>query len=172
MKNYYLMLFVAISIVIGGCENQAKQQEIEKQRQEDSIRVVESVKKEFAEKEAKERAERERQEAAEKEAKERAERERQEAEEKERIEQDGFTTSASGVFSIKKVLESSYQDGVRGGGFCKRWGNPHAAGHGTEAYFKNRWTSSYGIPNNEKAKEVYNQALKEYLRGYNDGLNF
>jgi len=156
MKNYYLMLFVAISIVIGGCENQAKQQEIEKQRQEDSIRVVESVKKEFAEKEAKERAERE----------------RQEAEEKERIEQDGFTTSASGVFSIKKVLESSYQDGVRGGGFCKRWGNPHAAGHGTEAYFKNRWTSSYGIPNNEKAKEVYNQALKEYLRGYNDGLNF
>ena len=167
MKKLILMALVAISIVISSCDNQARQREIEKQRQEDSIRVAENVKKELAEKEAKEKAEREK-----REAEERAERERQEAEEKERIEQDGFTTSASGVFSIKKVLESSYQNGVRGGGLCKRYGDPHFAGHGTEAYFKNSWTNAYGIPNNEKAKEVYNQALKEYLRGYNDGLNF
>ena len=59
------MVFVAFSIAISSCDNQAKQREIEKQRQEDSIRVAENVKKELAEKEAKERAERERQEAEE-----------------------------------------------------------------------------------------------------------
>ena len=84
MKKIYLMVFVAFSIAISSCDNQAKQREIEKQRQEDSIRVAENVEKELAEKEAKERAEREKQEAeelAEKEAKEHAEREKQEAEE-------------------------------------------------------------------------------------------
>ena len=84
MKRIYLMVFVAFSIAISSCDNQARQREIEKQRQEDSIRVAENVEKELAEKEAKERAEREKQEAeelAEKEAKERAEREKQEAEE-------------------------------------------------------------------------------------------
>ena len=70
MKKFYLMIFVAFSIVISSCDNQAKQREIEKQRQEDSIRVAENVKKELAEKEAKEKAEREK-----REAEERAERE-------------------------------------------------------------------------------------------------
>lgn len=59
MKKFILMALVAISIVISGCDNQTKQREIEKQRQEDSIRVAENVKKELAEKEAKERAARE-----------------------------------------------------------------------------------------------------------------
>lgn len=73
MKKIYLMVFVAFSIAISSCDNQAKQREIEKQRQEDSIRVAEIVKKELAES-----AEREKQEAeerTEKEAAERAERE-------------------------------------------------------------------------------------------------
>lgn len=41
MKRIYLMALVAISIVISGCDNQAKQRELEEQRQEDSIRVAE-----------------------------------------------------------------------------------------------------------------------------------
>ena len=48
MKKFYLMIFVAFSIAISSCDNQAKQREIEKQRQEDSIRVAENVKKELA----------------------------------------------------------------------------------------------------------------------------
>ena len=52
MKKIYLMVFVAFSIAISSCDNQAKQQEIEKQHQEDSISVAENVKKELAEKEA------------------------------------------------------------------------------------------------------------------------
>ena len=75
MKKIYLMVFVAFSIAISSCDNQAKQREIEKQRQEDSIRVAENVKKELAEKEARERAEREKQEAEERAAREAAERE-------------------------------------------------------------------------------------------------
>ena len=58
------MVFVAMSIVISGCNNQAKQQEIERQRQ-DSIQAAELAEKkrmeqERAEKEAAERAERDR----------------------------------------------------------------------------------------------------------------
>lgn len=75
MKRINLWALVAISIVISGCDNQAKQSEIEKQRQEDSIRVAENVKKELAEKEAKEKAERERKEAEERAAREATERE-------------------------------------------------------------------------------------------------
>ena len=75
MKRIYLMVFVAFSIAISSCDNQARQREIEKQRQEDSIRVAENVEKELAEKEAKERAEREKQEAEELAARETAERE-------------------------------------------------------------------------------------------------
>lgn len=75
MKRIYLMALVTNLIVISSCNNQAKQQEIEKQRQEDSMRVAENVKKELAEKEAKEKAEREKQEAEERAAREAAERE-------------------------------------------------------------------------------------------------
>ena len=75
MKKTFFMVFVAFSVAISSCDNQAKQREIEKQRQEDSIRVAENVKKELAEKEAKERAEREKQEAEERAAREAAERE-------------------------------------------------------------------------------------------------
>ena len=114
MKRIYLMVFVAFSIAISSCDNQARQREIEKQRQEDSIRVAENVEKELAEKEAKERAEREKQEAeelAEKEAKERAEREKQEAEElaaRETAERESRTwTGASSVSELRQKLDGT-----------------------------------------------------------------
>ena len=98
MKKFYLMVFVAFSIAISSCDNQAKQREIEKQRQEDSIRVAENVKKELAEKEAKERAEREEQEE-----KKRAEREKQEAQE--RAEREAKTwTGASSISELRSKL--------------------------------------------------------------------
>ena len=105
------MALVAISIVISGCDNQAKQREIEKQRQEDSIRVAENVKKELAEKEAKERAEREKREAEERAAREAAEREKREAEERaarEAAERESKTwTGASSVSELRQKLEGT-----------------------------------------------------------------
>ena len=101
MKKIYLMVFVAFSIAISSCDNQAKHREIEKQRQEDSIRVAENVKKELAEKEAKEKAEREK-----REAEERAERERQEAEE--RAERESRTwTGASSESELRQKLDGT-----------------------------------------------------------------
>ena len=73
MKKYILIPIVLLSLVFVGCDNQAKQQELEKQKIEDSIRVAENTKKELAEKEAKERAEREKQEAKERAARKAAE---------------------------------------------------------------------------------------------------
>ena len=95
MKKIYLMVFVAFSIAISSCDNQAKQREIEKQRQEDSIRVAENVKKELAEKEAKEKAEREKQEEEERAAREAAERESK------------TWTGASSVSELRQKLEGT-----------------------------------------------------------------
>lgn len=109
MKKLILMAFVAISIVISGCDNQAKQRELEKQRHEDSIRVAENVKKELAEKEAKERAEREEQEA-----KERAEREKQEAQERAEREAKTWTGASSESELRQKLNGTSWYINQRG----------------------------------------------------------
>ena len=101
MKKIYLMVFVAFSVAISSCDNQAKQRELEKQRQEDSIRVAENVKKELAEKEAKERAEREKQEAEERAA-------REEAERAERAEREAKTwTGASSESELRQKLNGT-----------------------------------------------------------------
>lgn len=72
---FFTALFAA-SLLVAGCNNQSKRQEIEKHRQEDSIRIAENVKKELAGKEAQERAVREK-----REAQEYAKREKREAQE-------------------------------------------------------------------------------------------
>lgn len=67
MKKIIIMTIVAISLITSGCNNEAKQQEIERQRQ-DSIQAAERAEKKRAEQE---RAEREAAERAEREAAER-----------------------------------------------------------------------------------------------------
>lgn len=97
MKKIYLMVFVAFSIAISSCDNQAKQQEIEKQHQEDSISVAENVKKELAEKEAKEKAEREKQDT-----------EKQREETKEKWETEDFQKNSS---AFEKNLSQKAKQG-------------------------------------------------------------
>lgn len=58
MQKAYFLVGVLSLIFVWGCNNQAKQQELEKQKYEDSIRIAENVKKELEEKEDTERAER------------------------------------------------------------------------------------------------------------------
>lgn len=55
-KKAYFLVGVLSLIIVWGCNNQAKQQELEKQKQEDSIRIAEKVKKELEEQEATEQA--------------------------------------------------------------------------------------------------------------------
>lgn len=104
MKKIFFMALVAVTLVISGCDNQAKQRELEEQRQEDSIRVAENVKKELAEKEAKEKAEREK-----REAEERAERERQEAEERAERESKTWTGASSESELRSKLIGTSWE---------------------------------------------------------------
>lgn len=86
---------------------------------------------------------------------------------------DTFTTP-QGTYNINKTLNKFYNSGVRDGAGDKSLTFPeyHRRGQGTEKEFKRMWTTEYGIPNNEKAKEVYKSALKKYIQGYDEGWNF
>ena len=99
--------------------------------------------------------------------------ERAEQERAERIERISFTTS-QGTFNIEEVLDHFYNVGTDQG--TRNKNSPrsiyHFAGYGTETKFKDLWVYWYGIPKNEKAKDVYNRALKKYIKGYDDGWNF
>lgn len=147
-----LLVAGALLAMLCGCNNQAKQQEIERQRQ-DSIQAAERAEKERAKQEAAERAERE--------AAERAERERK-----------SFTTSL-GTFDIDAVLNDCYQKGASNG---SSWGNPDSRTYSpewkSEEKFKLFWTSNFGIPNNEKAKSVFQQGYERYKQGWDDAVNF
>lgn len=155
MKFTELILAVAVvALCLASCGNnsQAKQQEIERQRQ-DSIQAAERVERERAEQE-------------------RAEREEAERAEAERRERESFTTSL-GTFSIQEALDSSYQKGASNGA---SWGKPEDRSYDpewrTEEKFKLYWTRNYGIPNNEKAQDVYRQAYERYTQGWDDAVNF
>ncbi len=98
MKKVLSMAVVAVLLVISGCDNQAKQRVIEKQRQEDSIRIAENVKKELAEKAAKERAVREKEEAEKRAAREAAEKAERESK---------TWTGASSVSELRRKLDGT-----------------------------------------------------------------
>ena len=82
-----------------------------------------------------------------------------------------FTTS-KGSYLVDATLERYYNLGVSDGALDKKHSSYHGCGSGTEDAFKSRWASNEGIPNNDKAKEVYNRSLQEYIKGYDDGYKF
>ncbi len=86
---------------------------------------------------------------------------------------DTFIGGDGTEFDTERVLQRRYQAGLSEGSLAKSKGWPkNDLGHGTERAFKQQWVAAYGVPNNEKAKEVYNTALQKYIQGYNDGYNF
>lgn len=83
-----------------------------------------------------------------------------------------FTTS-NGTYYIDEVIQRCYNIGAQDGAKHKKYNlSYHSSGDGTESGFKGLWTTLYGLPNNDKAREVYNDALKKYIQGYEDGWNF
>ena len=146
-----LILVGALLTMLCSCNNQAKQQEIERQRQ-DSIQAAERAEKENEEREAAERAEREQRE--------------------EQRERETFTTS-SGTFNIERVLEDCYQQGIHN---CTLFGDPSRGTYTpkwrTEEGFKEFWMVNFGIPNNEKANEVFQKGYRKYTQGWDDAANF
>ena len=96
---------------------------------------------------------------------------------KKEMEDETFTTS-KGEYLTKKVIQHFYNKGVEDGVRDKRGSKErnrnyyHFDGNGTEEQGKAFFISWFGIPSDEKAKEVYNQAIKKYISGYEDGWNY
>lgn len=87
---------------------------------------------------------------------------------------DSFVGGDGIEYDTEKVINSFYQDGMREGSHAKsmRSWKRNDLGQGTESYFKKEWVKYYGIPSNEKAKDVYQRALKKYIKGYDEGYDF
>jgi|GEM_PF-4719244 len=87
-------------------------------------------------------------------------------------ESNSFTTSL-GTFNIERVLNNCYQQGVHNAGM---YGNPNEMIYNpewrTEEKFKLFWTHNFGIPNNDKAQDVFRQGYKRYIQGWDDAVNF
>ena len=84
-----------------------------------------------------------------------------------------FTASKGGPYKIDEAAERFYSMGVNDGSSDKRHGYPyHHRDYGTEVVYKDYWTYLFGIPNNDKAKKVYNRLLQKYKEGYDEGYKF
>ncbi len=87
-------------------------------------------------------------------------------------ESNSFTTSL-GTFNIERVLNDCYQQGVHNAGM---FGNPNERIYDpkwrTEEKFKLFWQNNFGLPNNEKAKSIYQKGYKRYTEGWDDAANF
>ena len=97
-------------------------------------------------------------------AEERVERERKE------FEQKTFSTHA-GTFYINDALEHCYAKGVDHG---FKYGNENPRFtqlFGSEEAFKIFFKAQYGIPTDEKAKEVYKQGYAKFKQGWEYGKN-
>lgn len=94
----------------------------------------------------------------------------QRIEEQRKIEQETNTfNTAKGTFNIDKTINSFYEHGLSLGPLDKSEG---LETYGSEDYFKIVWLQYYGVPSNDKAKDVYNRCLQKYLDGYKEGYNF
>ena len=154
-KLVNLILTFIVVLCLASCGGNQSQQafdldkrEAELQKREDSLRVVEQ------------------QQAEQQKERERAEKER------ERAEETSFTTSI-GRLNIESVLNDCYQQGVHN---CGMFGNPnnniYSPEWRTEEKFKLFWQNNFGLPNNEKAKDIYQKGYKRYTEGWDDAANF
>lgn len=155
---------VALSLASCGGNNQSQQssdldrREAELQKREDSLRIVE------------------RQQEEQRKQTELEEQKRQELEtEKRRVEANAWVAPNGTKYDVEKLIKSFYQRGVQLGQHDKTSGTQqikYFSNHGTEVGFKSEFAYNFGIPSDDRSKEIYNQGLKEYLRGYEDGWNF
>jgi len=84
-----------------------------------------------------------------------------------------FTASKGGPYRIDEAAKRFYNCGVGHGASDKRCNRPyHSNGYGTEVVYKDYWAMFFGIPNNDKAKKVYNRLLQKYKEGYDEGYKF
>lgn len=152
-----ILLAFALSLASCGGNNQSQQssdlerREAELQKREDSLRVVEKQQAELQKRVDSLRVV-----------------EQQQAEK-----ESNSVTTSFGTFNIERVLNVCYQQGVHNAGM---YGNPNEMIYNpewrTEEKFKLFWTHNFGIPNNDKAQDVFRQGYKRYIQGWDDTVNF
>ena len=81
-----------------------------------------------------------------------------------------FTTS-KGTYDKEKAIEYFYNFAADLGAGDQKY-HYHFNGNGTDEDYKNLFVWNYGMPTNDKAKSVYDEGLKAYKKGYEDGFNF
>lgn len=155
--NFIPAFIVVICFASCGGNNKSQQssdldrREAELQKREDSLRIVE------------------RQQEEQRKQTELEEHKRQEAE------ANAWVAPNGTKYDVDKLIKSFYQRGVQLGQHDKTGGTrqiKYFSNHGTEDGFKSEFAYNFGIPSDDRSQEIYNQGLKEYLRGYEDGWNF
>ena len=89
-----------------------------------------------------------------------AENARKEQERRERYEREAFETNL-GTFSISACLKWAYNEGTR-------YYYAHGDNNLKENDFKRLFRITFGIPSDEKAKRVYEQAYEKFAEAIND----
>ena len=176
IKFQLILLLIIGTMTVVSCGPSKAEQEAERQRIEAETRArVEQEIKEEQEREQQEAQQRE-QEAQQREQAELEEQKRQELEAaKKRAEANVWIAPNGTKYDVKKLIKSFYQRGVQLGQHDKTGGTrqiKYFHNNGTEKGFKSEFVYNFGIPSDDKSQKIYNQGLKEYLRGYEDGWNF
>lgn len=85
---------------------------------------------------------------------------------------DTFETSL-GKMNKSKVLQLSYQQGCHN---ATMFGDKTIACYNpewrTEEKFKLFFKNNFGVPSSPEAKQVYNEAYQQYVKGWDDSVNF
>lgn len=80
-------------------------------------------------------------------------------------EEDTFTTTL-GTFYTDRVLTACYKQGAT---YAATYRTP---GWKSEERFKEFWKRNMGVPDNDKAKEVYTQGFERFKKGFDDTIDF
>lgn len=82
-----------------------------------------------------------------------------------------FETS-KGTFTVESTTKLMYNLGVNDGEMERKLPNNRYNAQGTWEDGKHKFINVRGLPKGEKGKEIMDKAIKSYMQGYKDALNF
>lgn len=88
------------------------------------------------------------------------------------IEDDETFETSEGTFTVKSTIKIMYNLGVKDGEREKKLPNNRYNPKGTWEDGKHNFITVRGLPKGEKGKEIMEKAIKSYMQGYKDALNF
>lgn len=92
-----------------------------------------------------------------------------EIERREKEKEEASFTTDKGTYYIEDAIDHLHNIGTSHGSTDRSLGHSRT---GYESKAKQMFLHFYGLPNNNKAKDVYTKAVKAYQKGYNEGYDF